>query len=240
MRRRGAQGLEESSGFAQRAPCQLQVIVVHERETQQAAQPHRARAERAPPLWPQWLEADETQQLGSVKREGAAGALERRALDHRTTAAAAAAADPADASAQEGMLERRQALADTFVRNMRSDGAAAAAKAAAEADEDEDEDDEDDGFEDAVGETSELGVPLLVTTELAARGVDFKAIDVVFMLGLPTRLDSYVHVAGRTAREGRKGHAISLLTSPQQEERFAQYKSELGLKAEVIDLRFLS
>ena len=64
--------------------------------------------------------------------------------------------------------------------------------------------------------------------------------DVVFMLGLPTRLDSYVHVAGRTAREGRKGHAISLLTSPQQEERFAQYKSELGLKAEVIDLRFLS
>ena len=64
--------------------------------------------------------------------------------------------------------------------------------------------------------------------------------DVVFMLGLPTRLDSYVHVAGRTAREGRKGHAISLLTSSQQEERFAQYKSELGLKAEVIDLRFLS
>ena len=92
-----------------------------------------------------------------------------------TAAAAAAAADPADASAQEGMLERRQALADTFVRNMRSDGAAAAAKAAAEADEDEDEEDEDDGFEDAVGETSELGVPLLVTTELAARGVDFKA-----------------------------------------------------------------
>jgi len=157
-----------------------------------------------------------------------------------TAAAAAAAADPADASAQEGMLERRQALADTFVRNMRSDGAAAAAKPAAEADEDEDEEDDDDGFEDAVGETSELGVPLLVTTELAARGVDFKAIDVVFMLGLPTRLDSYVHVAGRTAREGRKGHAISLLTSPQQEERFAQYKSELGLKAEVIDLRFLS
>lgn len=59
------------------------------------------------------------------------------------------------------------------------------------------------------------------------------------MLGLPTRLDSYVHVAGRTAREGRKGHAIALLTSPQQEERFVQYKRELGLKAEVINLRFL-
>ena len=52
------------------------------------------------------------------------------------------------------------------------------------------------------------------------------------MLGLPTRLDSYVHVAGRTAREGRKGHAIALLTSAQQEERFVQYKRELGLKAE--------
>eukprot|EP00908_Phaeocystis_cordata_P019602 Transcript_31135.p4 GENE.Transcript_31135~~Transcript_31135.p4 ORF type:complete len:92 (+),score=50.79 Transcript_31135:109-384(+) len=87
---------------------------------------------------------------------------------------------------------------------------------------------------------ADLAVPLLVTTELAARGVDLKAVDAVFMLGLPSRLDSYVHVAGRTAREGRRGHAVSLLTSAKEEEKFAQYKSELGLRVEVIDLRFLS
>ena len=35
-------------------------------------------------------------------------------------------------------------------------------------------------------------------------------------------------------------HAVSLLTSAKEEERFAQYKSELGLRVEVINLRFLS
>ena len=118
-------------------------------------------------------------EVRALKRVGFSGAIalhDALGVPSRAggaTSATAAAADPADASAQEGMLERRQALADTFVRNMRGDGAAAAAKAAAA--EEDDEDDEDDGFEDAMGETSELGVPLLVTTELAARGVDFKA-----------------------------------------------------------------
>lgn len=55
-------------------------------------------------------------------------------------------------------------------------------------------------------------VPILVTTEYSVRGVDLKAIDVVFMLGLPARQDSYVHVAGRTAREGRKGRAVRVLS----------------------------
>ena len=57
-------------------------------------------------------------------------------------------------------------------------------------------------------------VPLLVTTEHSVRGVDLKAVDVVFLLGLPTRLDSYVHIAGRTAREGRKGKAVSGSSAP--------------------------
>ena len=61
----------------------------------------------------------------------------------------------------------------------------------------------------------------------------------VFLVGLPQRLESYVHVAGRTAREGRRGRAVSLLTSPEQEERFARFKAELGLKVEVVDLRFI-
>ena len=111
---------------------------------------------------------------GAIALHDALGVPSRTGGAASASATAAAAADPADASAQEGMLERRQALADSFVRNMRGDGAAAAAKAAAAAAEEE-EDEDDDGFEDAGGETSELGVPLLVTTELAARGVDFKA-----------------------------------------------------------------
>ena len=82
-------------------------------------------------------------------------------------------------------------------------------------------------------------VPLLVTTELAARGVDLKGVDVVFMVGLPARLDSYVHVAGRSAREGKRGHAVSLLASEEEEARLDAFQKELGIKVERVDLKFL-
>ena len=100
--------------------------------------------------------------LGVPSRAGGAASAASAA------ATPAAAAAPADASVQEGMLGRRQALADTFVRNMRGDGAAAGAEGG-------EEEGEDEGFEAMAGGDAELGVPLLVTTELAARGVDFKA-----------------------------------------------------------------
>ena len=62
-------------------------------------------------------------------------------------------------------------------------------------------------------------IPLLVTTEHSARGMDFKGVDTVFIVGLPARLDSYIHVAGRTARAGRgmlvdTAPQISLLHPP--------------------------
>lgn len=116
-------------------------------------------------------------EVRALKRVGFSGAIalhDALGVPSRAGGAAAAAATPAsaaapaDASVQERMLGRRQALADTFVRNMRGDGAAAAA-------EDGEEDGEDEGFEPMPGGDAELGVPLLVTTELAARGVDFKA-----------------------------------------------------------------
>jgi len=46
-----------------------------------------------------------------------------------------------------------------------------------------------------------------------ARGIDFKRIDVVFNFDFPTRLDSYIHRVGRTARAGALGTAISFVTS---------------------------
>jgi len=85
----------------------------------------------------------------------------------------------------------------------------------------------------------EATVPLLVTTEHSARGMDFKAIDAVFLVGLPARVDSYVHVAGRTAREGRKGRAVCLLTQQEEFERLSSFGRELGIQIEKVDLRFL-
>ena len=61
----------------------------------------------------------------------------------------------------------------------------------------------------------------------------------VFLLGLPRRVDAYVHVAGRTAREGRRGLAVSLIAPGEEEERLDGFRSELGIKVEKVDLSFM-
>ena len=92
------------------------------------------------------------------------------------------------------------------------------------------------------GQTAVSGIqtPLLVTTEHSARGIDFKGIDCVFLIGLPKRVESYIHVAGRTAREGRKGRAVCLLTEPGEVERLSDFGRELGINVEKVDVRFLT
>jgi len=81
--------------------------------------------------------------------------------------------------------------------------------------------------------------PLLVTTEHSAHGIDFKDVDVVFLVGLPQRRDSYIHVAGRTAREGRKGRAVTLVTDDEEAARLDAFGRELGIVIEKVDVRFL-
>jgi ATP-dependent RNA helicase RhlE len=53
-------------------------------------------------------------------------------------------------------------------------------------------------------------VPVLVATDVAARGIDVKGITLVVNYDLPEEPESYVHRIGRTARAGAEGMAISL------------------------------
>lgn len=46
--------------------------------------------------------------------------------------------------------------------------------------------------------------PILISTDLAARGLDM-VIDLVVQYGVPVNGDTYVHRLGRTARAGRSG-----------------------------------
>lgn len=55
-------------------------------------------------------------------------------------------------------------------------------------------------------------VNILVCTDVASRGLDVKDITHVINFSLPRELDSYVHRIGRTARSGKKGVAMSLVT----------------------------
>lgn len=53
---------------------------------------------------------------------------------------------------------------------------------------------------------------ILVATDIAARGIDVKGIELVLNYDLPQTPEDYVHRIGRTARAGGTGHAISFAT----------------------------
>ncbi len=57
---------------------------------------------------------------------------------------------------------------------------------------------------------------VLIATDIAARGIDVKGIELVINYDLPDQSDDYVHRIGRTARAGSKGKAISFAMPDQK------------------------
>ena len=56
-------------------------------------------------------------------------------------------------------------------------------------------------------------VRVLVATDVAARGIDVQALDLVVNVDLPAQAEIYVHRIGRTGRAGERGLAVSLTTT---------------------------
>jgi superfamily II DNA/RNA helicase len=59
-------------------------------------------------------------------------------------------------------------------------------------------------------------LPLLVASDVAARGLDIPEVSHVFNFDVPHHPDDYVHRIGRTGRAGRTGTAISIVNSVDQ------------------------
>ena len=57
--------------------------------------------------------------------------------------------------------------------------------------------------------------PVLVASDVAARGLDIPSLEMVVNFELPRDADTYVHRIGRTGRAGESGLAMSLVTPPE-------------------------
>ncbi|KAJ5774509.1 hypothetical protein N7457_009405 [Penicillium paradoxum] len=79
----------------------------------------------------------------------------------------------------------------------------------------------------ALGKFRSKSREILVATDVAARGLDIPSVDVVLNYDLPSDSKTYIHRVGRTARAGKSGKAISLV-SQYDVEVWQRIESALG------------
>lgn len=66
---------------------------------------------------------------------------------------------------------------------------------------------------------------VLVATDVAARGLDVKGVELVIHYQIPLSADTYIHRSGRTGRADKQGAAVSLVTPKERQQYYALLKS---------------
>jgi superfamily II DNA/RNA helicase len=79
-------------------------------------------------------------------------------------------------------------------------------------------------------------VAVLITSDMAARGLDIVGIANIVNFDVPTQSKAYLHRVGRTARAGAKGWATTLATAAEVR-RVLRFERELGIVMHLVRLR---
>ena len=82
---------------------------------------------------------------------------------------------------------------------------------------------------------NDAAINVLVATDVAARGLDIKEVDLIINYDVPEKAEYYVHRIGRSGRAGNEGHSITLVTK-NEKSRFMNIMSYTKKKVEKVKI----
>ena len=77
-------------------------------------------------------------------------------------------------------------------------------------------------------------IRILVTTDVAARGLHIENVDIIVNYDVPTKDEFYIHRIGRTGRTDKKGYSLTFIC-PEDVDRFYNLEFEFDLSVAEID-----
>lgn len=83
--------------------------------------------------------------------------------------------------------------------------------------------------EEVIRKFKNKGVQVLVATDILARGIDIKGLQLVINYDVPEEAEDYVHRVGRTARADKSGMAITFIT-PDEQRKFSRIETLIESK----------
>jgi superfamily II DNA/RNA helicase len=89
--------------------------------------------------------------------------------------------------------------------------------------------------EKALGDFASARLPVLVATDVAARGLDIEGVDIVVHYDPPEDEKAYLHRSGRTARAGEAGIVVTLVLWNQVVEAEV-IQRRLGLRVPIVEM----